>query len=50
MKKIGITGHQGLDTATEELVSSRIVEEIARRAPVCGISSLAEGADQPLRR
>lgn len=46
MKRIGITGHQGLDPDTESLIEAALAAEIASRAPVSGISSLAEGADQ----
>lgn len=46
MKRVGITGHQGLDAATERRIRSALSVEISRRGAVCGVSSLAEGADQ----
>lgn len=44
--KLGITGHQGLTASTEQKVKEALEAEISRRGQVCGISSLAEGADQ----
>lgn len=46
MKRIGITGHQGLSAETESLIAAALAAEIASRVPASGISSLAEGADQ----
>lgn len=46
MTRIGITGHQGLDRRVAEWVRNRLVEAISDSIPVCGVSSLAEGADQ----
>jgi hypothetical protein len=46
VKRIGITGHQGLDPHTETLVEAALAAEISARGPVSGITSLAEGADQ----
>jgi hypothetical protein len=46
MVRIGITGHQGLEPATERLIAAAIERELSGRGPVVGISSLAEGADQ----
>lgn len=46
MRRIGVTGHQGLDPRTAEWVKDQFIKAMADRAPVCGISSLAEGADQ----
>jgi hypothetical protein len=46
VRRIGITGHQGLDATTKQLVRKQLSEEISNRAPVCAVSSLAEGADQ----
>jgi hypothetical protein len=43
---LGITGHQGLTPPTEQKVREALGVEISRRGQVCGISSLAEGADQ----
>ena len=44
--RLGITGHQGLDSATAALVKEAIAQELAARGAVRGIGSLAEGADQ----
>ena len=46
MKRIGITGHQGLDRATELRVSDAVRVELEGRGSVRGVTSLAEGADQ----
>jgi hypothetical protein len=46
VRRIGVTGHQGLDPRTTEWVTDQFIEAVSDRAPVCGISSLAEGADQ----
>lgn len=46
VRRIGITGHQGLDKRTERAVRERLAVEIARRGRICAIGSLAEGADQ----
>ncbi len=48
MRHVGITGHQDLDAGTEQLVRHRLAAELSRRSPICGVSSLAEGADQIL--
>ncbi|HWM64293.1 MAG TPA: hypothetical protein VNP96_09940 [Solirubrobacterales bacterium] len=50
MKRIGITGHQGLDHDTAKLVSDAVRAELEKQGPVRGISSLAEGADQIFAR
>lgn len=46
MKRVGVTGHQGLDPGTERQVRATLNLEISRRGSVCGVTSLAEGADQ----
>lgn len=46
MKRLGITGHQGLTAATAQSVTNALSDEIIRAGRVCAISSLAEGADQ----
>jgi hypothetical protein len=46
VKRVGITGHQGLDAATERRIRTALGGEIARLGAICGVSSLAEGADQ----
>ncbi len=46
MKRVGVTGHQGLDVATERRIRSALAIEISRRGAILGVSSLAEGADQ----
>jgi hypothetical protein len=46
MKRIGITGHQGLGGETAALVSAAVRAELERRGPARGITSLADGADQ----
>lgn len=50
MKRIGITGHQGLDRDTTVLISNALRTELERQGPVHGISSLAAGADQIFAR
>jgi ABC-type multidrug transport system ATPase subunit len=44
--RVGVTGHQGLDVATERQIRSVLGVEISRRGTILGVSSLAEGADQ----
>lgn len=46
MRRIGVTGHQGLDPATVARVSGAVRGELEGQEPVRGITSLAEGADQ----
>jgi hypothetical protein len=46
MRRIGITGHQGLERATAARVADALRDELEDRGPVRGITSLAEGADQ----
>ena len=46
MRRIGITGHQGLGRATAALVAAALQETLERGGPALGITSLAEGADQ----
>jgi hypothetical protein len=46
LNRVGITGHQGLDPATTRTVREAIVAELSAGGPICGVSSLAEGADQ----
>ncbi|MBS1844264.1 MAG: hypothetical protein JST53_07585 [Actinobacteria bacterium] len=43
---MGITGHQGLDASTASAVSRALVAELSKVGALCGIGSLAEGADQ----
>jgi hypothetical protein len=50
LKRIGFTGHQGLDCDTAVLVSDAVRAELEGRGPVRGITSLAEGADQIFAR
>lgn len=50
MRRIGITGHQGLGRDTAALVSDALQTELEKRGPAWGITSLAEGADQIFAR
>lgn len=50
MRRIGVTGHQGLGSDTAALVSDALRAELEQRGPVRGITSLAEGADQIFAR
>lgn len=44
--RVGMTGHQGMTTLTEQMVREEIAKEIFNYTPVSGVCSLAEGADQ----
>jgi hypothetical protein len=46
MTRVGITGHRDLSERTHALVAAALATELAKFRPLCGISSLAEGADQ----
>jgi hypothetical protein len=47
LRRIGITGHQGLGRATAALVAGALHEKLEQLGgPALGITSLAEGADQ----
>lgn len=46
MTAVGMTGHQGLTSATEKLVADAIDRQLREVEELVGISSLAEGADQ----
>jgi hypothetical protein len=44
--RIGITGHQGLNASTARAVTQALAAELSKVDSLCGIGSLAEGADQ----
>jgi hypothetical protein len=46
MTVVGVTGHQGLDSETRELVAAELRSVLEDTRPLRGIGSLAEGADQ----
>jgi hypothetical protein len=46
MTIVGVTGHQGLDSETRELVAAELRTILEACRPLRGIGSLAEGADQ----
>ena len=46
MKRLGITGHQRLSPTSALLVNAALSETLSDQGEVCGVSSLAEGADQ----
>src|SRR6266545_2900537 len=50
-RRIGIVGHQGLPSATRELVSTALQDLLARYGDgIVGITCLADGADQLFAR
>lgn len=48
--RIGFTGHQGLDSRSEDLIELALREKVQAAAPITGICSLAEGSDQIFAR
>jgi len=44
--RVGITGHQGLTSATESSIRTSIADYLKSKTDPIGVTSLAEGADQ----